>query len=75
MERAAGALSNLEGKLAEQDGGRFAANSGMGHTRWATHGATVHLHLLDGVPFWDGGPVAECPALLDATSAVFAESS
>ena len=39
VERAAGALSNLEGKLAEQDGGRFAANSGMGHTRWATHGA------------------------------------
>ncbi|GAA3363275.1 glutamine--fructose-6-phosphate transaminase (isomerizing) [Saccharopolyspora gregorii] len=39
VERAAGALSNLEGKLAGQDGSRFAATSGMGHTRWATHGA------------------------------------
>ncbi|MFR9728674.1 glutamine--fructose-6-phosphate transaminase (isomerizing) [Saccharopolyspora sp. MS10] len=39
VERAAGALSNLEGKLAGQDASRFAATSGMGHTRWATHGA------------------------------------
>ncbi|SEG95347.1 glutamine--fructose-6-phosphate transaminase [Saccharopolyspora kobensis] len=39
VERAAGALSNLEKRLAEVDGSRFAGNSGMGHTRWATHGA------------------------------------
>ncbi|TDD89747.1 glutamine--fructose-6-phosphate transaminase (isomerizing) [Saccharopolyspora karakumensis] len=39
VERAAGALSNLEKKLAESDGSRFEGNGGMGHTRWATHGA------------------------------------
>ncbi|GAA0525031.1 glutamine--fructose-6-phosphate aminotransferase [isomerizing] [Saccharopolyspora subtropica] len=39
VERAAGALSNLEKRLAEADGSRFEGNSGMGHTRWATHGA------------------------------------
>ncbi|MDI2028986.1 glutamine--fructose-6-phosphate transaminase (isomerizing) [Saccharopolyspora sp. TS4A08] len=39
VERAAGALSNLEKKLAESDGSRFEGNAGMGHTRWATHGA------------------------------------
>ncbi|MBB5154810.1 glutamine--fructose-6-phosphate transaminase (isomerizing) [Saccharopolyspora phatthalungensis] len=38
VERAAGALSNLEKRLTEVDGSRFAGNSGMGHTRWATHG-------------------------------------
>ncbi|MHA6805781.1 glutamine--fructose-6-phosphate transaminase (isomerizing) [Salinifilum ghardaiensis] len=39
VERAAGALSNLEERLAGSDGSRFAGSSGMGHTRWATHGA------------------------------------
>ncbi|MFI0468858.1 glutamine--fructose-6-phosphate transaminase (isomerizing) [Saccharopolyspora sp. 5N102] len=39
VERAAGALSNLEKRLAEVDGSKFAGHSGMGHTRWATHGA------------------------------------
>jgi glutamine---fructose-6-phosphate transaminase (isomerizing) len=39
VERAAGALSNLEKKLAESDGSQFEGNGGMGHTRWATHGA------------------------------------
>ncbi|GAA4620575.1 glutamine--fructose-6-phosphate transaminase (isomerizing) [Saccharopolyspora hordei] len=39
VERAAGALSNLEKRLAEVEDDRFAGNSGMGHTRWATHGA------------------------------------
>ncbi|WP_433870259.1 glutamine--fructose-6-phosphate transaminase (isomerizing) [Saccharopolyspora sp. CA-218241] len=39
VERAAGALANLEKRLGEVDGDRFAGTSGMGHTRWATHGA------------------------------------
>lgn len=39
VERAAGALSNLEERLGSSDGSRFAGTSGMGHTRWATHGA------------------------------------
>ena len=36
VERAAGALANLEQRL---DGWTSDASSGMGHTRWATHGA------------------------------------
>jgi glutamine---fructose-6-phosphate transaminase (isomerizing) len=39
VERAAGALSNLENKLAEDGSSRFEGHGGMGHTRWATHGA------------------------------------
>ena len=39
VERAAGALSNLEKKLSESDDTKFLGNGGMGHTRWATHGA------------------------------------
>ncbi|RRO12917.1 glutamine--fructose-6-phosphate transaminase (isomerizing) [Saccharopolyspora rhizosphaerae] len=39
VERAAGALSNLEKKLAGGEASEFAGNAGMGHTRWATHGA------------------------------------
>jgi glutamine---fructose-6-phosphate transaminase (isomerizing) len=39
VERAAGALSNLEKRLAQvDDSDRFTGHSGMGHTRWATHG-------------------------------------
>ena len=39
VERAAGALSNLEKRLGEVEAEKFAGHSGMGHTRWATHGA------------------------------------
>jgi glutamine---fructose-6-phosphate transaminase (isomerizing) len=42
IERRAGKLANLEKALAEQanpDGPDPAATAGMGHTRWATHGA------------------------------------
>ncbi|MGW4068314.1 glutamine--fructose-6-phosphate transaminase (isomerizing) [Nocardia grenadensis] len=39
VERRAGRLSNLEAALNIADPGEFAGSTGMGHTRWATHGA------------------------------------
>ncbi|WP_179535042.1 glutamine--fructose-6-phosphate transaminase (isomerizing) [Actinopolyspora biskrensis] len=39
VERSAGALSNLEERLAASEREHFAGTGGMGHTRWATHGA------------------------------------
>ncbi|PRW63163.1 glutamine--fructose-6-phosphate transaminase (isomerizing) [Actinopolyspora mortivallis] len=39
VERSAGALSNLEQRLSTGDRERFGGTGGMGHTRWATHGA------------------------------------
>lgn len=52
---------------------RLAAKAARLGQRWAAHGASLRLHLLDGLPFWTGGPLSECAALLDATSAVFGE--
>ncbi|PPJ23291.1 glutamine--fructose-6-phosphate transaminase (isomerizing) [Nocardia nova] len=39
VERKAGRLANLEAELAEAGAAVFAGTTGMGHTRWATHGA------------------------------------
>ncbi|WP_327149710.1 glutamine--fructose-6-phosphate transaminase (isomerizing) [Nocardia sp. NBC_01329] len=39
VERRAGRLSNLEAALAAVSVDEFAGSAGMGHTRWATHGA------------------------------------
>ncbi len=39
VERKAGALANLEQRLQEVGTQRFSGTRGMGHTRWATHGA------------------------------------
>jgi len=39
VERKAGRLANLEAELAETGASHFAGTTGMGHTRWATHGA------------------------------------
>jgi exosortase A-associated hydrolase 2 len=40
--------------------------------RWAALGVQVRFHQVDGFAFWSGGAQRECPALLEATSAVFA---
>lgn len=50
---------------------RLAARAARLQERWAPGGTSLHFHALEGVPFWTGEH-AECPALLDATSAAFA---
>jgi len=40
---------------------------------WQAQGIDVKVHLTHGEPFWSTQEIAECPALLDATSALFHE--
>ncbi len=50
---------------------RLAASAARIARRWQARGATLHFHAIEGTPFWGANQIAECPALLAATSAVF----
>jgi len=54
---------------------RLAASAARLARRWSARGATLHFHPVDGLPFWAANDIVECPALLAATSAVFALES
>jgi len=40
---------------------------------WKAQGIDLGVHLVQGEPFWTTPEIAECPALLDATSALLRE--
>jgi len=42
---------------------------------WRAQGIDFGVHLAHGDPFWTTPEISECPALLDATSALYKESS
>jgi glucosamine--fructose-6-phosphate aminotransferase (isomerizing) len=68
--RAAGKLGNLEKKLAEQP---LSGRSGIGHTRWATHGAptepNAHPHATEKVAVVHNGIIENFRELQDEVKA------
>jgi exosortase A-associated hydrolase 2 len=43
-------------------------------TDWRIQGVTVRLHAVHGQPFWATQEITDCPALVDATTALFQEA-
>jgi exosortase A-associated hydrolase 2 len=41
---------------------------------WQQRGINLHVHLVPGPSFWSTQEIAECPALLSATSSLFSEA-